>query len=165
MLIDSIENGTYQLLPEITFKVVYGLTDIKRKQTVADLSQEEKLHYDSDNKGVNILLLGLPCTIKKRVKESEWFKDKMLLAQAQEVEAVMNDEQHDFLADRCDDKATENAIFKANLSPVGSINGDTVEPRYDSDILSEETLILAEESRLKLIEKQTEINAKPIDYS
>ncbi|GJT35346.1 hypothetical protein Tco_0925765 [Tanacetum coccineum] len=37
----------------------------------------------------------------------------------------------------CDDKATENAIFMANMYPVGSINGYTVEPRYDSDILSE----------------------------
>ncbi|GJR92531.1 hypothetical protein Tco_0264705 [Tanacetum coccineum] len=36
----------------------------------------------------------------------------------------------------CDDKATANAIFMENLSPVGSINGDTVELRYDSDILS-----------------------------
>ncbi|GKG45836.1 hypothetical protein Tco_0498282, partial [Tanacetum coccineum] len=35
----------------------------------------------------------------------------------------------------CDDKATENAIFMSALSPVGSINGDTIEPRYDSDIL------------------------------
>ncbi|GJT70841.1 hypothetical protein Tco_1030127 [Tanacetum coccineum] len=85
---------------------------------------------------------------------------------AQEAEIVLNDEQHDFLADsleetddcedlqlqatsnfkadhvdgydsNCDDEATTNAIFMANLSPVGSINDDTVKPRYDSDILSE----------------------------
>ncbi|GJS61417.1 putative reverse transcriptase domain-containing protein [Tanacetum coccineum] len=37
----------------------------------------------------------------------------------------------------CDDEATVNAIFMENLSPVGSTNGDTVEPRYDSNILSE----------------------------
>nr|GFA40185.1 hypothetical protein [Tanacetum cinerariifolium] len=37
----------------------------------------------------------------------------------------------------CDDEATTNAIFMENLSLVGSINGDTVEPRYDSEILSE----------------------------
>ncbi|GKC20184.1 hypothetical protein Tco_1022334 [Tanacetum coccineum] len=36
----------------------------------------------------------------------------------------------------CDDEAIANAIFMENLSPVGSINGDTVEPRYDFDILS-----------------------------
>ncbi|GJY32482.1 retrovirus-related pol polyprotein from transposon TNT 1-94 [Tanacetum coccineum] len=107
------------------------------------------------------------CTTKKRVKDSEWFKDKMLLAQAQEAGVVLNEEQHDFLADsleetddyedfpvtktttnfkagnvlhivsRCDDEATTNAIFMEFLSPVGSLNDDTDEPCYDSDMLSE----------------------------
>ncbi|GJR34256.1 hypothetical protein Tco_1209940 [Tanacetum coccineum] len=100
------------------------------------------------------------------VKDSEWFKDKMLLAEAQEEGVVLNDEQHDFLADHLeetddcedlqlqattcfkadhvdaydsdyDDEATTNAIFMENLSLVGSINDDTVEPCYDSDILFE----------------------------
>ncbi|GJT59720.1 hypothetical protein Tco_1003253 [Tanacetum coccineum] len=103
---------------------------------------------------------------KERVKDSEWFKEKMLLAQAQEAGVVLNEEQQDFLTDSleetddcedlqlqatanfkadhvdaydsdCDDEATANAIFMANLSPVGSINDDMVEPRYDSDIHSE----------------------------
>ncbi|GJV45156.1 integrase, catalytic region, zinc finger, CCHC-type containing protein [Tanacetum coccineum] len=106
------------------------------------------------------------CTAKKKVKDSEWFKDKMLLAPAQEIGVVLNEEQQDFLADSleetddckdlqlqaivnfkadhvdaydsdCDDEATTNVIFMANLSPVGSINDDTVEPCYDSDILFE----------------------------
>ncbi|GJV77116.1 hypothetical protein Tco_1508700 [Tanacetum coccineum] len=106
------------------------------------------------------------CTTKKRVKDSEWFKDKMLLTQVQEAGVVLNDEQQDFLTDSleetddcedlqlqattnfkvdhidaydldCDDEATTNAIFMANLSPIGSINDDMVEQRYDSDILSE----------------------------
>ncbi|GJS71427.1 retrovirus-related pol polyprotein from transposon TNT 1-94 [Tanacetum coccineum] len=106
------------------------------------------------------------CTAKKRVKDSKWFKDKMLFAQAQEAGVVLNDEQQDFLANNleetddckdlqlqatvnfkadhvdaydsnCDDKAIANAIFMAHLSPIGSINDDMVEPRYDSDILSE----------------------------
>ncbi|GKE73838.1 hypothetical protein Tco_1535879, partial [Tanacetum coccineum] len=37
----------------------------------------------------------------------------------------------------CDDEATTNAIFMENLSPVGSLNDDTIAPRYDSDTLSE----------------------------
>ncbi|GJZ44214.1 integrase, catalytic region, zinc finger, CCHC-type containing protein [Tanacetum coccineum] len=37
----------------------------------------------------------------------------------------------------CDDEATTNAIFMANLLPVGSLNDDTVGLRYDSDMLSE----------------------------
>ncbi|GJS80985.1 hypothetical protein Tco_0747526 [Tanacetum coccineum] len=34
----------------------------------------------------------------------------------------------------CDDEATANAIFMANLSPVGSLNDAMVEPCYDSNI-------------------------------
>ncbi|GKB59225.1 hypothetical protein Tco_0915411 [Tanacetum coccineum] len=49
----------------------------------------------------------------------------------------------------CDDKATENAIFMANMYPVGSINGDTVEPRYDSDILSENDIDLSVIEQMK----------------
>ncbi|GKA34662.1 retrovirus-related pol polyprotein from transposon TNT 1-94 [Tanacetum coccineum] len=74
------------------------------------------------------------CTTKKKVKDSEWFKDKMLLAQAQEAGVADHVDAYDL---DCDDEATTNAIFMANLSPVGSINGDTVEPHYDSNILSE----------------------------
>ncbi|GJX16735.1 hypothetical protein Tco_0217567 [Tanacetum coccineum] len=88
--------------------------------------------------------LGAQCTARKRVKDSEWFKDKMPLAQAQEAGVVLDEEQHDFLADSleetddyCDDKATANAIFMENVSPVGSLNDDTVAPRYDSDTLFE----------------------------
>ncbi|GJX46533.1 hypothetical protein Tco_0271723 [Tanacetum coccineum] len=64
-------------------------------------------------------------------------RDKMLLAQAQEVGVVLDEEQYDFLANNCDDKAIANAIFMANLSPSGSLNDDTVAPRYDSNILFE----------------------------
>ncbi|GJV44195.1 integrase, catalytic region, zinc finger, CCHC-type containing protein [Tanacetum coccineum] len=60
-------------------------------------------------------------TTKKRVKDSERFKDKMLLAQAQEVGVVLNDEQQDFLADSlektddCDDLQLQATInFKAD---------------------------------------------------
>ncbi|GKE22005.1 hypothetical protein Tco_1433517, partial [Tanacetum coccineum] len=35
------------------------------------------------------------------------------------------------------DEATASAIFMASLSPAGSLNGDTVAPTYDSDILTE----------------------------
>ncbi|GJZ77575.1 retrovirus-related pol polyprotein from transposon TNT 1-94 [Tanacetum coccineum] len=97
------------------------------------------------------------CTVRKRVKDSEWFKDKILLAQAQEAEVVLDEEQQDFLADSLEetddcedlqlqattnfkaahiDETTANAIFMENLSPVGSLNDDTVAPHYDSDTLS-----------------------------
>nr|GEV72079.1 hypothetical protein [Tanacetum cinerariifolium] len=69
---------------------------------------------------------------------------KMLLAQVQEAGVVLIDEQKDFLADCLeeiddyyDDEAIANVIFMENLSPIGSIIDDTVEPCYDSDILFE----------------------------
>ncbi|GKA21482.1 hypothetical protein Tco_0701471 [Tanacetum coccineum] len=92
--------------------------------------------------------------------------EKMLLAQEQEARFVLDEKQQDFLADSledtddceelqlqatanfkadhvdaydsdCDDEATANAIFRANLSPVVSLNDDTVAPRYDSETLFE----------------------------
>nr|GEY07417.1 hypothetical protein [Tanacetum cinerariifolium] len=75
-------------------------------------------------------------TTKKTMKDCEWFKDKMLLAQAQEAA------RSNFKADHVDaydldydDEATTNAIFMENFSPVGPINDETVEPHYDSGIL------------------------------
>ncbi|GJR83083.1 retrovirus-related pol polyprotein from transposon TNT 1-94 [Tanacetum coccineum] len=94
------------------------------------------------------------CTTRKRVKDSEWFKDKNFFAQQKKAEVVNFKADHvDAYDSDCDDKVTANAIFMANLSHVGSLNDDT------------ETLILAEESRLKMLEKQTVVNTKPIDYS
>ncbi|GJZ71486.1 hypothetical protein Tco_0635337 [Tanacetum coccineum] len=90
----------------------------------------------------------------------------MLLAQAQEASVILHEDQQDFLADMleemdddedlqlyttskfkadhvdaydsdCDDEATASAIFMESLSPAGSINGDTVDPTYDSNIISE----------------------------
>ncbi|GJX26447.1 hypothetical protein Tco_0232743 [Tanacetum coccineum] len=106
------------------------------------------------------------CTIKKRVKDVEWFKEKILLAQAQEAGVILHKDQQDFLAyrledmDDCDDlqlhttsnfkadhvdaynsdydnEATACAIFMASLYPAGSINGDIAGPSYDSELLLE----------------------------
>ncbi|GJW17001.1 hypothetical protein Tco_0024437 [Tanacetum coccineum] len=107
------------------------------------------------------------CTAKKRVKDSEWFKEKMLLVKAHESRVVLHEDQQDFLANRleemdsdyddlqlhitsnfkadhadaydsdCDDEATACAIFMVSLSPAGSINRDTAGPSYDSELISE----------------------------
>ncbi|GJW08639.1 hypothetical protein Tco_1571062 [Tanacetum coccineum] len=91
---------------------------------------------------------------------------QLRVIKSQEAGVILNEEQQDFLANSLeetddyedlqlqattnfevdhvdaydldyDDKATTNAIFMANLSPVDSINDDMVDPRYDSDILFE----------------------------
>nr|GEV20906.1 hypothetical protein [Tanacetum cinerariifolium] len=98
------------------------------------------------------------------VKDVEWFKEKMILAQEQEAGVILHEDQQDFLADRleeiddcddllvhtttnfkadhvdaydsnCDDEETACAIFMASISPAGSINGDTADPSYDFELL------------------------------
>ncbi|GKC32254.1 hypothetical protein Tco_1039548 [Tanacetum coccineum] len=93
--------------------------------------------------------------------------------EAQEAGVVLDEEQHDFLADSleetdecedlqlqatpnfkpdhadiydsdCDDEAIANSIFMANLSLVGSLNDDTIAPHYDSNTLSEKHDFLAD---------------------
>ncbi|GKB02297.1 hypothetical protein Tco_0830386 [Tanacetum coccineum] len=61
------------------------------------------------------------CTAKKRVKDVKWFKEKMLLAQAQNAKVIHHEDQQDFLADRleemddCDDlQLHTTSNFKAD---------------------------------------------------
>ncbi|GJU08237.1 retrovirus-related pol polyprotein from transposon TNT 1-94 [Tanacetum coccineum] len=68
------------------------------------------------------------CTQPKRPQNSDYFKDKMLLMQAQENGAVLDEEELLFLADECDafdsdvdDEPTAQSIFMANLSSVGNV--------------------------------------------
>ncbi|GJS47943.1 hypothetical protein Tco_0598064 [Tanacetum coccineum] len=221
MLIDSINNGPFQFKKEIIIPATEGTPEHKRPQELKDLTPE------------------------KKVKDSEWFKENMLLAQAQKARVILQEEQQDFLVDGledldsdcndlqlhttsifkanhvgafdldCDETPTASAIFMARLSHAGLVNGDDVNATDDSDILSkymdtiendvaqsipppeqnndnvmilskppmlynanvlaerhdpvfvcdsEETLILAEESRLKMKEKK-EHDDKPIDYA
>nr|GEV43964.1 integrase, catalytic region, zinc finger, CCHC-type, peptidase aspartic, catalytic [Tanacetum cinerariifolium] len=84
------------------------------------------------------------CTQPKRPQNSKYFKDKMLLMQAQENEVALDEEQLLFIAaDDCDafdfdvDEApTTQTMFMANLSSADPIY-DEAGPSYDSNILSE----------------------------
>nr|GEW78173.1 hypothetical protein [Tanacetum cinerariifolium] len=83
-------------------------------------------------------------TQPKRPQNSDYYKDKMLLMQAQENGVALDKEQLLFLtADDCDafnsnvDEApTAQTMFMANLSSADPVN-DEAGPSYDSDILSE----------------------------
>nr|GEW43462.1 retrovirus-related Pol polyprotein from transposon TNT 1-94 [Tanacetum cinerariifolium] len=92
----------------ITVKDTDGVTDIRRPQKVADLSQEEKLRYDSDIRVVNIILLGLPFNIYtltnhfQTVKEI-WDRFKELMKGTemtkQECESMLYDEFDKFTSE------------------------------------------------------------------
>nr|GEY79589.1 hypothetical protein [Tanacetum cinerariifolium] len=128
------------------------------------------------------------CTKPKRKRNSEWFKDKVLLVQAQANGQVLQKEELEFLADPGTVESssnqtvvTNNAAYQAddldaydleskialmaNLSHYGSDNLAELKPKlYDGRIIeksdavvipdTEETLMLAKESRSKMIEKQ-----------
>ncbi|GKG56237.1 hypothetical protein Tco_0577312, partial [Tanacetum coccineum] len=71
----SVENGPYKFKSEITVKVTDGVTDIRRAQRLEDLDGDDKLHYDSDIKAVNILLLILPVDIYTLIRHYQTAKE------------------------------------------------------------------------------------------
>ncbi|GJV86233.1 hypothetical protein Tco_1530171 [Tanacetum coccineum] len=75
MLLDSINDGHFQLKAEITVKGADGITDERRAQTVETLSPKEKLRYNSDIKAVNILLLGFPVDIYTLINHYQTAKE------------------------------------------------------------------------------------------
>ncbi|GJU66949.1 retrovirus-related pol polyprotein from transposon TNT 1-94 [Tanacetum coccineum] len=69
------------------------------------------------------------CTARKRVKDFEWFKEKMLLAKAQEARVVLNDDQQDFLADSLEET---NDCDDLQLQATVNFKVDHIDA-YDSD--------------------------------
>nr|GEX33607.1 retrovirus-related Pol polyprotein from transposon TNT 1-94 [Tanacetum cinerariifolium] len=83
----------------------------------------------------------------------------MLLAQSQEARVVLNEGKHDFLADSFYSKCNLHGKF----APFGSLNDDTVKPRYDSGILSEMLLAQSQEARVALNEGKHDFLADNCD--
>nr|GEZ83175.1 integrase, catalytic region, zinc finger, CCHC-type, peptidase aspartic, catalytic [Tanacetum cinerariifolium] len=127
-------------------------------------------------------------------RNATWYKDKAMLAEAQEAGQVLDEEQLAFLTEDldtydsdCVDISNAKAILMANIfnygSDVISEKAQQIKPTlYDGIVISskhvampviddEETLILKEESRSKMAEKDKEpevikpkISNKLIDY-
>nr|GEV91848.1 integrase, catalytic region, zinc finger, CCHC-type, peptidase aspartic, catalytic [Tanacetum cinerariifolium] len=84
---------------------------IRRIKKYVELSTTEKIQADCDMKATNIILQGLPADIyslvnhhramtqPKRPKNATWFKVKAMLAEAQEAEQILDEEQLAFLID------------------------------------------------------------------
>nr|GEZ49689.1 hypothetical protein [Tanacetum cinerariifolium] len=63
------------------------------------------------------------CTKPRRKRDAEWFKDKVLLVQAQANGKVLQEEELEFLADPdCDEINSAKIALMANLSHNGSDN-------------------------------------------
>ncbi|GJX16734.1 hypothetical protein Tco_0217566 [Tanacetum coccineum] len=75
MLKDSVINGTYKFKLKITTKDTNDVTGIYREERLEDLKGDDKLHYYSDIKDVNILLLGLPVDIYTLINHYQTAKE------------------------------------------------------------------------------------------
>ncbi|GJU71363.1 retrovirus-related pol polyprotein from transposon TNT 1-94 [Tanacetum coccineum] len=119
------------------------------------------------------------CTQPKRPRNAAWFKEKAMLVEAQEAGQILDEEQLAFLPD---------SVLMANLSNYGSdvilegFEQTSVADFTDNEITSdsniippvvddEETLILEEVSRSKMLAKQNDpilkekkVNTTPINY-
>nr|GEV93841.1 putative reverse transcriptase domain-containing protein [Tanacetum cinerariifolium] len=138
-------------------------------------------------------------TKPKRKRDAEWFKDKVLLVQAQSNGHVLQKEELEFLADpgmaessSNQTVVTTNAAYQANdldaydsdcdelnsakitLKLKPKLYDGSVIEKYDAIVIpeTEETLMLVEESRSKMIEKQNDpkmtekkVITKPIGYA
>ncbi|GJZ21259.1 retrovirus-related pol polyprotein from transposon TNT 1-94 [Tanacetum coccineum] len=125
------------------------------------------------------------CTKPKRKWDDSWFKDKVLLTVITHNAAYQADDLDAYDSD-CDELNTAKVDIMANLSHYGSDalvkKAQQLKPKlYDGNVInntsaimipdSEETLMLAEEIRLKILLKQKDpmmlekkVNTTPVDY-
>nr|GFA61067.1 hypothetical protein [Tanacetum cinerariifolium] len=140
------------------------------------------------------------CTKPKRKRDEAWFKDKVLMVQAQANGQVLHEEELEFLADpgiaetqSTQYVVTNNAAYQADdldayYSDCNELNFAKIAlmanlSHYGSNNLAEKTaaimirdskeiLMLEDESRSKMLQKQKEpmmsekkVNTKPVDYA
>ncbi|GKD67391.1 hypothetical protein Tco_1309499, partial [Tanacetum coccineum] len=108
MLIDLIKNGPFKFKKEITIPATEGIAEHKRKQTLADLSPEEKIRYNCDIKVTNIILFRLPINIYTLINHYQtakeiWDRVKELMEVTeltlQEHESQLDDEFDKFTSE------------------------------------------------------------------
>nr|GEX12892.1 hypothetical protein [Tanacetum cinerariifolium] len=75
------------------------------------------------------------CTQPKRPQNSEYYKDKMLLMQAQENGVALDADDCDVFDSDVDEAPTAQTMFMANLSSADPVT-DKAGPSYDSNIIS-----------------------------
>nr|GEX40391.1 hypothetical protein [Tanacetum cinerariifolium] len=122
--------------------------------------QRTVICYNCKGEGI----MSKQCTKPKRKRNDSWFKDKVLLVQAQAN--VYQADDLDAYDSVCDELNTAKVALMVNLSHYGlDVLADLLEPKlYDGNVIKntcaivipdfEETLMLAKESHSKMILKQ-----------
>nr|GFA31980.1 hypothetical protein [Tanacetum cinerariifolium] len=124
MILESVENGPL-IWPSIEENRV------TRPKKYSELSAMEAIQADCDVKENNIILQGPPpeCTKPNRKRDDSWFKDKVLLVQAQANGQILHEEELTFLADPgiAEDQATQTVITHNATYQADDLDA------YDSD--------------------------------
>nr|GEW71062.1 integrase, catalytic region, zinc finger, CCHC-type, peptidase aspartic, catalytic [Tanacetum cinerariifolium] len=144
-ILQSIDEGSFQM-GKFKETLADGIQGPEWDRVFKDLTPEENERYKADIRATNILLQARQCTHPKRPHNSNYFKDKMLLMQAQENGVVLDEEQLLFIIGGQDNTfdvdepsvqdLALNTIFMANLSSADLIYNEAG-PSYDSNTLSE----------------------------
>ncbi|GKC78368.1 hypothetical protein Tco_1129142 [Tanacetum coccineum] len=94
------------------------------------------------------------CTQPKRPRNAIWFKEKAMLAEAQESGQILDEEQLAFLAD----PEIIDSPDKAQRIKPTLYDGSVISRQHDVILVTdeEETLILEEVSRSKMLAKQND---------
>nr|GEW65506.1 hypothetical protein [Tanacetum cinerariifolium] len=140
---DSNYDQLYAYLKQHEGAGAAGYGGAQNRVRYANPGQARRIKYYNCN-GIGHIVRNY--TQPKRPQNSKYFKDKMLLMQAQENGVTLDEEQLLFIAaDDCnafdfdiDEAPTAQTMFMVNLSSTDPVN-DVSSPSYDSDVLSEET--------------------------
>nr|GEY83607.1 hypothetical protein [Tanacetum cinerariifolium] len=168
----------------------------KNQRTVHGLAKKGDDPIDA----INHMMSFLTAVVTSRKRDESWFKDKVLLVQAQANGQILHGEELALFADSriaeaqttqtvithnaayqaddldaydsdCDEINAAKVLLMANLSHYGS---DDLAEKTNAIVIhnSEETLMLAKESRSKMLLKQKDpmmskkkVNTKPVDYA
>nr|GEV42186.1 retrovirus-related Pol polyprotein from transposon TNT 1-94 [Tanacetum cinerariifolium] len=124
MIHESVENGSL-IWPSIE------KNRVTRPKKYFELSATEAIQADCDVKETNIILQGLPpeCTKPKRKRDDSWFKDKVLLVQAQANSQILHEEELAFLADP---RIVEAQATQTVITHNAAYQADDLDA-YDSD--------------------------------
>nr|GEZ83780.1 hypothetical protein [Tanacetum cinerariifolium] len=142
-MLDKLINGP------LVWPMIEDNGEMRRKR-VHELSAPEKLQYEGDVKVKNIILQGVPADVYAFVShhrvakdlweqiellmqgtklDDSWFKDKVLLVQAQANGQILYEEELAFLADP---GITEGQATQTVIAPNASYQANDLDA-YDSD--------------------------------
>nr|GEY24556.1 hypothetical protein [Tanacetum cinerariifolium] len=147
MILESVEHGPL-IWPTVEENGVI------RTNKYFELSAAKKIQANYDMKVTNIILQGeghtaRQCTQPKRQRNAAWYKEKAMLAEAQEAGQILDEEQLTFLAD----PGIPAAVLMANIS------------NYVSDVILEimRYLVIAISFHILNISKKHNRHEKIID--